>query len=187
MLRLHHFLFGNRRLLFVLRLFRGFLRRRLRRLLRERATCTKEKRCGETQKTMRTLHGRQLSLPARNDNWRRAASYARARASSIGSERCSRCVRPASSALNRLTMPVLSHTMPHVANCRFLQIRRAAAHEVFASFSEFRRIAFLWCKLLFRAAASAACAGETRGKAEGRKEAAYSRRESGADEAFIEN
>src|SRR6266850_1560262 len=95
MLRLHHFLFGNRRLLFVLRLFRGFLRRRVRRLLRERATCTKEKRCGETQKTMRTLHGRQLSLSARNDNWRRAASYARARASSIGSERCSRCVRPA--------------------------------------------------------------------------------------------
>src|SRR5229473_2853588 len=43
--------------------------------------------------------------------------------------------------------------------------RSAAAHEVFASFSEFRRIVCFWCKFLFRAAASAACAGETRGKA----------------------
>src|SRR6266404_205025 len=59
MLRLHHFFFGNRRLLFVLWLFRG---RRLRRLLRETETCTKEKRCGEIQKTMRTLHGRQISF-----------------------------------------------------------------------------------------------------------------------------
>jgi hypothetical protein len=64
--------------------------------------------------------------------------------------------------------------MPHVANCRFLQIRRAAAHEVFASLSEFRRIPFLWIKFLFRTAASAALAGETRGKAKGRKEAARS-------------
>jgi len=51
-----------------------------------------------------------------------------------------------------------------------LQVRRAAAHEVFASFLS-SRIAFLWCSCSF-ASSSAACAGETRGKAEGRKEAA---------------
>src|SRR6266850_7152368 len=62
MLRLHHFFFGNGRLLFVLWLFRRLLRRGLRRLLRETETCTKEKRYGEIQKTMRTLQGRQFSL-----------------------------------------------------------------------------------------------------------------------------
>jgi hypothetical protein len=62
MLGLNNFFFRNGRLLIVFRLFRGFLRRRLRRLLRETETCPKEKACGETQKTMRTLHGRQRSF-----------------------------------------------------------------------------------------------------------------------------
>src|SRR6267143_2195648 len=62
MLGLNNFFFRNGRLLFIFRLFRGFLRRRLRRLMGETETCPKEKRCGETQKTMRTHHGRQCSF-----------------------------------------------------------------------------------------------------------------------------
>src|SRR6267143_3664802 len=62
MLGLNNFFFRNGRLLFVFRLFRGLLRRRLRRLLCETETCPKEERDGETQKTTRILHRRQRSF-----------------------------------------------------------------------------------------------------------------------------
>jgi len=74
-------------------------------------------------------------------------------------------------------MPVLSHTMAARRQLSFLAGKESAAHEVFASFSEFRRIAFLWCKFALSRSQPPQPRRRNPRKAEGRKEAAYSRRE----------
>src|SRR6267143_3884623 len=65
--------------------------------------------------------------------------------------------------------------------------RRSATHEVLLSLSMFRRVVSPGRKSVFRATAASATAGKTRRKAERRKEAARTRRESRSDEAFVEN